>query len=426
MKHGSASVDARRRLTTGRFAEEVPGLLLFPVATPACPGNRTEGVDQALLAAIHASNGDPIPRGLAVHVRGPGCEADPAGATRYLERLQRQVAWIGDRFDRDRELQRLLLAGSLLPWLGSARLAELLASLFRHFHVPKDGQPTLCLRLSKAPARRTDWEALERAGVRRVRLRIDAGPAGLSRWLSRLPGGFAVELCWTGFAGLERTVARSELPAAVTRVQIPEPGVGLTPRDDTARLRRRLATLCRLGERLSASGWQHRAARLYVSPDDPWALRHHPGRLHCDCLGPADGPADLIGFGVGADSLIDGNWFQACREPSAWQQAIDADRPGLAGFLPPDPERALARDICSSLCGGAELPVATLEQRHRLRFASRYRAALAHLAPLFLAGLLRRSPGRIMLAECAWDHAGAIASHFGALPTGPRAPPSGD
>src|SRR5690606_23253402 len=108
--------------------------------------------DARFVAAIHASNGDPIPAQLALHFDIPAayrssfCRADAPlraqdrdRAEAYRDRLIREVGLVGSLFDRDRDVVQVSLAPGMTRWMSPPQVAELLESLGRHFHVKRSG-----------------------------------------------------------------------------------------------------------------------------------------------------------------------------------------------------------------------------------------------------------------------------------------------
>ncbi len=117
-------------------------------------GRLLTGFDEASLReAARLSNGDPIPRGLCLHVHlpqaGGACSAcgpraleplDPADALADLVRLQHEAWRFAELFDADRVVVRVQLVGALADEAARAAALTMLATLRQAFTVVDGAQ----------------------------------------------------------------------------------------------------------------------------------------------------------------------------------------------------------------------------------------------------------------------------------------------
>ena len=404
--------------------------------------------DDRFIAAIRESNGDPIPPQLALHFDIPAayrssfCHpdsrprgADGSRAEAYRDRLVREVGLVGSLFDRDRDVVQVSLAPGMTRWMSVAQVAELLASLRRHFHADRAADIDLAMTLdpddlASAPLR--DWAAL---GFNRVGINIaalagaGAAPSRQREDVARLvaqarEAGFAnlrVEVPY-GLAG-QTDAAFDALVAAVAAAR-PErvglrhcpsqdaPDAGATPAGHDAHARMLLAS----ADALERAGYLHVGVDLFAQADDPLVRAQRQGRIHRDALGfGAHAATHLVGFGVGAISQLGGCHAQNPLDQPSWEARIDrGHRACNRGVELSEDDHLRAAVLQDILCYG-RIGVAQLEAHHRIPFRAYFGDALARLQPLFEDGSLCWDGDAILLDRIARLAAQAIASQFDPL-----------
>ena len=403
--------------------------------------------DDRIAAAIHHSNGDPIPARLALHFdipvtyRSRFCRArahpqaiDRDRAQAYCDRLVREVNLVGSLFDRDRDVVQVGLAPGMARWLHSTQVAELMESLSRNFHVNRatgiDLAMTLDLDdLATQPLR--DWAALgfNRVGINLAALAAgsEATPAQLdevARMLDQVRdagfGNLRIELPYdlpgqsdAAFTALVATVATAR-PERIGLRHCPSQEADTAAQGSAHERHARM--LLAGADTLEAAGYLHVGVDLFAQPGDPLLAAQRRGRLYRDALGfGAHGATHLVGFGVGAISQLGGCYAQNPLEQVAWEARIDhglraADRGVELG----DDDHLRAEILQGILCQG-RIDVASLETQHAIDFSNYFADALRRLAPLFEDGSLVWEQQAIHFDRLARLASQAIASQFDPL-----------
>lgn len=426
--------------------DRLAGLLDRPAGRYACyPGMAQFSPafdDAAFLEAIATSNGDLIPRRLSLHFTAPNInqpcfcsECGPMPAARpggragaYLNRVVRELALVGNLFDRDRDVVQVSLDPGLTSLLGPDNLADLFDSASRHFHVLGAGRrdvvvtldPALCdpgvlaayaaLGVNRAgfalQSQLTDndaglnpvtrVEACRAAGIGNVRIDLVYGAPRQDQ------GAVLAQLASVLKARPDRVGLRdcAHLPDSFRQLA----GTGQAPPDPLSRA----TTLLACDRHLREAGYCHLGMDLYVLEHDPLLLARAQGQLHRDALGfGAHGETDLVGFGVGAISQIGATYAQSAAHLRRWEALIDAGRRAIQrGAVLDEDDIARSEIIQTLLCSGV-LPLKPFEERHLLDFPVYFAEALASLAPLAEAGLVLVGPDAIRLTS-----SGALVSRI--------------
>lgn len=424
-------MDTMPNLTPDRLA----GLLDRPAGRYACyPGMAQfspDFGDDAFLEAIATSNGDLIPRRLSLHFTapdtyqpcfcsecGPMPPVVPGRAGAYLDRVVRELALIGNLFDRDRDVVQVSLDPGLTSLFGPDELADLFDSASRHFHVLGAGRRDIVVTLDTAhcdPGVLTAYAAL---GVNRAGFALQSQPSDSGAGVDTAArveacrvagiGNVRIDLVYGAPRQDQRAVLAQLTQALEARpdrvglrdcAHLPDsfrqlPGTGQAPPDPLARA----ATLLACDRRLREAGYRHLGMDLYVLEHDPLLLAQAKGQLHRDALGfGAHGETDLVGFGVGAISQVGATYARSANHLRRWETAIDAGRRAIQRGVVLDEDDIARNDIIQTLlCSGA-LPLKPFEERHLLDFRVHFADALARLAPLAAEGLVELGPDAIRL-----------------------------
>ena len=403
---------------------------------PAAPHFSREFGDRALREAARESNGDPIPRRLALYVHVPFCTSpcfycgcnriitrDHARAGPYLATLYHEIAIAAALFDRDREVVQVHFGGGTPNFLSAAELGDVVQTLRRHFCFsdrdtelsievdprtlrPDDVAALAAIGFTRASLGVQDFDpavqkavnriqtvgetlaiidACRRHGFRSVNIDLLYGlpeqtPEGFGRTLDTVIGARPDRLAVYGYAHLpemfpaQRRISRFELPDAQAKLDLLQLAI----------------------EKLEDAGYVYIGMDHFALPDDDLALAQERGHLNRNFMGyTAHADSDVLGFGVSAISHVGATYSQNPRDLSAWQAAIDNGRlPVFRGLRMSDDDQ-LRADVIQSLMCQAEIPVAALERRYAIDFGSYFRDALARLEPMIEDGLVRIDVGRI-------------------------------
>lgn len=393
--------------------------------------------DREFLQAVATSNGDPIPRRLSLHVAAPApaapCASADAVATAapaidaarsgpYLDRLVRELALVGDLFDRDRDVVQVSLDPGLAGILHHEQVAELFDSASRHFHVLAAGGRDVAMALDPAQVEPATLAAYAALGVNRASIALPPAAGAAAPSPSPSPRAI-VEACREAGLGLVRldlvygapgqreedvadalaavVAARPDRIGLRDAARLPESfqpplGAGADRPDPLLRARQLLEG----DRRLREAGYRHLGMDLYVREDDPLLAAQARGQLHRDALGyGAHGETDLVGFGVGAISQVGPAYVQSATHLRRWEASVDAGRRAhQRGLVLGEDDVARGELIQALLCEG-RLAIRPFEERHLLDFPVYFQADLARLAPLAEAGLVEASADALVLTS---------------------------
>ncbi|WP_147455497.1 hypothetical protein [Solilutibacter pythonis] len=400
--------------------------------------------DAQFKAAIHTSNGDPIPARLALHFdvparyRGSFCHPPPAigeedanPAALYRDRLIRELGLVASLFDRDRDVVRVNLAPGMTRWMTPAQVEELLDSLFHQLHLHRRGDLDLAMTLDgeTRAVRVNEWAALgfNRIGIGLGALASHANAAHLREAVARQldtarQAGFAnirmeVPYAMPGqddatFAALLDAVIAAR-PERVVLRYCGEPKNRNSEKESDARHRQHARLLCAAADRLGEAGYHHVGGELFALEDDPLLRAQRSGHIHRDVLGfGAHGTTHLVGFGVGAISQLGRCYAQNPEDPADWERRIDsASRAVARGLVLNEEDQLRARIFQQIMCHGY-IDADRLEHWYHIEFRRYFDGELTRLAPLFVDGSLAWAGNRIVLDPIARLASSAIASLF--------------
>jgi oxygen-independent coproporphyrinogen-3 oxidase len=404
---------------------------------PTAPRFSPRFGETELRAAAEASNGDPIPRRLSLYVHVPFCMSpcfycgcnriitrDLARGDTYLVRLYREIALAAELFDRDREVIQLHLGGGTPNFLSPAQLRELVDTLRTQFRFsdspqrdqsieldPRFTNPADIAELAKIGFNRAsfgvqDFDPVVQVAVNRIqsveetRAVVDACRANRFRSVNiDLIYGLPKQNC-EGFARTLDTVVamRPDRLAVYSYAHLPELFKAQKQIDaaDLPDPATKLSLLQLAIETLTAAGYVYIGMDHFALPDDDLAQAQQRGTLHRNFMGyTTHADSDLVGLGVSAISHIGDSFSQNPRDLAGWQVALDQGRLPVARGMQLDEDDVLRADVIQQLMCHGGIPVAMLERRHGIDFASYFADALAQLRPLVADGLVRVEPGRI-------------------------------
>lgn len=410
--------------------------------------------EKELVEQARLSNGELIPRPVAISVKLPfccdpclpqGCEGNVGlsgrSGNRYVERLLRELERMAELFDRDREVVQIHFAGATPDFLRSGRLAELFRSLDRNFYLSKDPERDFSLEMKSRSVDAEDIAAVAELGFNRASFSGQACPAGdplgSPRQQSFEQTASAIEACRmtrlasvtvkliygqigqsvAGFTALLDTVI-AEKPDRLSLCGYAEirhlcQANGPSTMHALPDRRQRLELLGLAINRLTEAGYIHIGMDCFALPDDRIAVEQRAGRLHRNCLGyTTHADCEVIGFGVGAVSHVGRSY--CLNEPTImrWETACDDGRlPVSLGMrLTPDDEMR-GRIIEDILCRDC-VDVAAVEDRYGIVFTSYFAPELKRLASLAAEGLLSIDGGAVRVTSRGRYLSRIIASYF--------------
>lgn len=383
-------------------------------------------------AAVARSNGDLIPRALALHVevpppfraeRAPGPVPPPARDMArgqvYVQRLVRDISRTGALFDRDRDVAELTLAPGVPRLLASAQLDELIDSLTMHFRFPPIHALDMALALDVDACHRHELVAWQSLGFRRVSVGSPSrlAPTNLARGADIAR---AVQECQSaGFGNVRIELAYAcegcepdGLGALLGQVLAARPDrIGLRSAGDETRPSvamdaptpegvRRAHCLLHAAAQLEDAGYLHVGMDVFALPGDPLVLAQRRSQLYRTVLGyGSHGELDVVGFGVGAVSQIGGSHSRAHPALESWEQAVESGAHPTACGISLDDDDCIRADIIQQVLCQGRITTQGFADRYGIEFDDMFAPELALLAPWLDQGLLARGDGVITLGR---------------------------
>ena len=408
---------------------------------PTSPQFRTDFDELALRRAIRASNEEPIPRPLSLYVHVPFCMSpcfycgcnrvitrDPAQASRYLERLYREIELMAPLFDCDRTVQQLHFGGGTPNFLDAAQMSELLESLSRHFSFshaadreygieidPRFADGNYVARLGELGFNRIsvgiqDFDPIVQIAVNRIqsfeqtREVLDAAReasfrsasvdliyglpfqsvGGFSRTLDQVVALNPDRVAVYGYAHLpEMFKAQRQIDAA----NLPDAGT-------------RLALFGCALEKLSAAGYVYVGMDHFAKVGDELVQAQRAGTLQRNFQGySTHGDCDIVGLGVSAIGRIGDTYSQNARDLIGYYAALDAGRMPIIRGLELDEDDLIRRELIGELMCHGVIDKKRFGIRHRLLFDEYFVRERQRLRLLLDDGLVLESPQEIRVTS---------------------------
>jgi oxygen-independent coproporphyrinogen-3 oxidase len=375
------------------------------------------------------SNATPA-RPLSTYVHVPFCASpcvycgcnrvitrDPEQATRYVERLKREIEMQGRLFDRRRKIEQLHFGGGSPTFLSFDDLNEVMTALDSHFTL--DASPAREISIEVDPRTVADWTmpGLAALGFNRVSFGVqDFDPRvqeAVNRHQSHDLVRNATELAraceFTSVSfdliyGLPRqtpsTFARTlEMAAALRPDRIAVYGYAHMPRLFRAQsaidecelpdAAMRIELLELSVRRLIEAGYEHIGMDHFALPHDELARAVEDGTLHRNFQGYSTRhESDLIGLGVSAISSVGTAYAQNAKQLDVYSQAIDEGCLAIERGVARTVDDLARGDIIQSImCHGA-VERQAIEERYAINFPDHFAAELVELQRMLSDGLL--------------------------------------
>ncbi|MFA6231540.1 MAG: oxygen-independent coproporphyrinogen III oxidase [Rhodanobacter sp.] len=408
---------------------------------PTSPQFRADFDELALRRAVRASNEEPIPRPLSLYVHVPFCMSpcfycgcnrvitrDVAQASRYLERLYREIELMAPLFDRDRTVQQLHFGGGTPNFLDASQMSELLESLSRHFSFShaadreygieidprfadgdyvgrlgelgfnrisvgiQDFDPIVQMavnRIQSFEQTREVLEAAREASFRSASVDLIYGlpfqsVIGFSRTLDQVVALNPDRVAVYGYAHLPETFkAQRQIDAA----NLPDAGT-------------RLALFGCALEKLSAAGYVYVGMDHFAKFGDELVQAQRAGTLQRNFQGySTHGDCDIVGLGVSAIGRIGDTYSQNARDLIGYYAALDAGRMPVMRGLELDEDDLIRRELIGELMCHGVIDKHRFGIRHRLLFDEYFLRERQRLRVLLDDGLVLESSQEIRVTS---------------------------
>src|SRR6185437_601220 len=379
------------------------------------------------------SNATFAPRPLSLYVHIPFCASpcfycgcnriitrNTGAASRYVDRLLREVATIAPLFDHRREVRQLHLGGGTPNFLSQADLTRLIEGLARHFRFGGAADLDFSIELDPRFVTAADVQCMARLGFNRASLGVQDFDPRVQRAVNRIQSvqqtlGI-VEACRAaafhsinidliyglphqsleGFARTLDTIIAADPDRLAVYGYAHMPRLFKAQRHlDSQALpgpAARIALLELAIGRLGAAGYLYIGMDHFARPADDLARAQAVGALHRNFMGyTTHAGCDLIGLGMSAISHFGDSFSQNHRDLREWESAVDAGRlPVWRGLTLSSDDRVRAHVIQRLMCQGA-VDFREIERRYGIHFESYFAGALERLAPLIADGIVARS-----------------------------------
>ena len=408
---------------------------------PTSPQFSADFDELALRRAVRDSNEEPIPRPLSLYVHVPFCMSpcfycgcnrvitrDPAQASRYLERLYREIELMAPLFDRDRTVQQLHFGGGTPNFLDASQMSELLESLSRHFSFshaadreygieidPRFADGNYVGRLGELGFNRIsvgiqDFDPIVQMAVNRIqsfdqtREVLDAARgasfrsasvdliyglpfqsvSGFSRTLDQVVALNPDRVAVYGYAHLpEMFKAQQQIDA----VNLPDAGT-------------RLALFGCALERLSSAGYVYVGMDHFAKVGDELVQAQRAGTLQRNFQGySTHGDCDIVGLGVSAIGRIGDTYSQNARDLIGYYAALDAGRMPIMRGLQLDEDDLIRRELIGELMCHGVIDKQRIGIRHQLLFDEYFLRERPRLRVLLDDGLVLESSQEIRVTS---------------------------
>lgn len=391
------------------FDPAPPAHACYPARLPFSTWFQEKDLRQ--IAAV--TNGDPIPRPLALHLHFPACAdlgCTPEPRTRsaaYLTRLYREIAMVAALFDRDRQVEHVHFAGWTLGFLRPEQVVEAMDVLSRHFSLSPAPRTARSIQLGPCSVSVQNITQIAEAGFERAMLATwtRRGAEDRAEWaIERLPE--LVRACrQCGIAQVQVDIlldlpgpGEAELAQALDALLQARPDrlrIGAQAHS-TLDAETRLERLRCVLDRLQQAGYSHLGMYCFALPGDELFQARQRGALHCDPLGySARAESDVVGVGLGAVSHIGASISHGLCELPAWEKAIDRGRLPIWRGVRLDEDRQLCADVVQQLLCRGEVDFQEIAHACGVDFRERFAQALRRLEPLAAERLVELSPGRL-------------------------------
>ncbi|MBL9215008.1 MAG: oxygen-independent coproporphyrinogen III oxidase [Opitutaceae bacterium] len=433
-----------------KYSAPAPRYTSYPPATKF-----TAEVPVARLEEAIAADNGPGAGPLSLYFHLPFCESlcwycgcntvittRREAAGEYLDDLEREMALVASRLDRERPVAQVHFGGGTPTFLPPAVLTRLGRSIRELFTLAPGAE--FGVEIDPRRLTRDHITALRALGANRASLGVqDTNPAvqlAIHRWQpSSLTAQAVAWLRDEGFASInidliyglpmqtpdsfgETIDSVLELepdrlsvfsyahvpwlrPAQrifETRGQLPSP-------------EEKLAMFAVAHARLTGAGYVDIGLDHFARPDDELALAQREGTLHRNFQGYSTAAgASLYGFGVSSISSTADTYRQNRKELSEWQADVRAGRLPVERALVLTPEDRRRRTLIMRLMCDRRLDYSALGAELGLDVASTYAAEIARLDALEADGLVERTPGGMQVTPRGVPLLRVIAAVFDA------------
>jgi oxygen-independent coproporphyrinogen-3 oxidase len=410
------------------------------------------GADDAA-RALAASAAD-ASAALSLYVHIPFCEAlcyycacnkiitkHHERAAPYLDGLEQELALVVARIGSARAVSQLHLGGGSPTFLSDAELARLMATLRSAFRFRAEAEISIEVDpRTVTPARLAHLRTL---GFNRLSFGVQDFDADVQQAVHRVQSFESVRVLMESARALGYCSINADLiyglpkqTAASFAETVRQIGELLPDRialyayahlPERFKPQRRIAEadlpgaserVTMLGDAINgflARDYVYIGMDHFALADDSLAIAKKEGTLQRNFQGYSTQPeCDLVALGVSAIGRIGDCYYQNAKTLPEYHDALAAGvLPVVRGHALSD-DGLLRREIIMALMCQGRVDVRAVEQRHRIRFATRFAAELDMLRELADAGLVELGDARVNVTAAGWFLVRAVAMVFDA------------
>ncbi|SET16437.1 oxygen-independent coproporphyrinogen III oxidase [Thorsellia anophelis] len=175
----------------------------------------------------------------------------------------------------------------------------------------------------------------------------------------------------------------------------------------------RLTMLGMAIEQLTKAGWDYIGMDHFALPTDSLAIAKREGKLQRNFQGySTHAKTDLIGFGVSAISLINGNYSQNQRELIAYEDALaNHQLPSFRGYASDADDLLRYTIIMQIMCQG-KISFSEINKEFDIDFLNYFKHELLSLDDLITEGLCYYDDEQLVVTNRGWFLVRGIAMRF--------------
>lgn len=338
----------------------------------------------------------------------------------YLDNLCKEIAMVGELFDRSRTVNQLHWGGGTPTFLDHSQMQQLMNTTRQHFTLRNDDQGEYSIEVDPRETNDQTISQLRALGFNRISLGLQDFDPAVQKAVNRIQSKqqtFAV-LKAARLHGFRSTnidliyglPLQTVASFATTLDQVLEYSpdrfsifnyAHLPSRFKTQRqineaelptAEARLDILQMVGNKLTEAGYVYIGMDHFAKPDDELAIAQREGKLYRNFQGySTHSDCDLVGMGMTSIGRVGDAYIQNVKELDQYNALISAGKLPVHKGVDLDEDDKIRRQVITNLICHFELDFKTIEQQFNVDFAVYFASELASLGDMQKDGLLKLS-----------------------------------
>lgn len=340
-----------------------------------------------------------------------------AHAAPYLDNLCKEIAMLGQLFDKNRKVTQLHWGGGTPTFLSYEQMKRLMEVTRQHFNLYDDDSGEYSIEVDPRETNDRTIAQLRELGFNRISLGLQDFDPDVQKAVNRLQSKeqtFAVleSARKEGFRSTNIDLIyglplQTEHTFAITLDQVLDyapdrfsifnyahmPSRFKTQRQineaDLPTAAVKLEILQMVGKKLIDAGYVYIGMDHFAKPDDELAIAQREGKLYRNFQGySTHSDCDLIGFGVTSIGRVGDAYMQNYKELDQYDEAISAGRLPVFKGVDLDDDDKLRRAVITQLICHFDLDFSQMEREFKIVFSKYFELELANLKIMEQDGLL--------------------------------------